>query len=55
MVLFLILVLLVVVAALLVLGYRQVAAAVSTRGANGVLMLTVGIGAVVWLLSHVSG
>jgi len=38
----------------LVIGYRIVAAAVSVRAANGVLLLVTGAAMAAWLLSNIS-
>jgi hypothetical protein len=38
----------------LVVGYRKLAAAVSSQAASGVLLMMVGVGAAVWLLDNLT-
>jgi hypothetical protein len=38
----------------LVLGYRKLATAVSSRAASGVLLMMVGVGAAVWLVDNLT-
>ncbi len=48
--------LLIVVAplALIVVGYRDLAAALSPQAARGVLSILIGVGAILWLLDNIS-
>jgi hypothetical protein len=43
-----------IVVAMFVLGYRKVAAASSPQTANGVLVLVLAVGATVWLLDNLT-
>jgi hypothetical protein len=40
--------------ALIVVGYRDLAAAWSPQGARGVLSILIGVGAIVWLLNNIT-
>jgi hypothetical protein len=40
--------------ALIVVGYRDLAAAWNPRGARGVLSTLVGVGVIVWLLNNIT-
>ena len=44
----------VVPVALIVVGYRDLAAAVNAQAARGVLTILIGVGAIVWLLDNIS-
>ena len=43
---------LVAIVAVIVLGYRRLASAVSSEAASGVLLMMVGVGATVWLFDN---
>jgi hypothetical protein len=40
--------------ALIVVGYRDLSAALSPQAARGLLSLTIGMGLIVWLLSNLN-
>jgi EamA domain-containing membrane protein RarD len=47
-------ILLVLPLALLVAGYLELASAISRQAATGVMLIVLGVGAEVWLLSNIS-